>query len=48
MPINPLKDWKAKLERAHSSVVQSGKLTVWVVIRLFTGVLILESDKMKC
>ena len=29
MPINPQKDWKVKLERAHFSTVQSGKITVW-------------------
>ena len=29
MPITPYKDWKAKLERAHFSKVQSGKIPVW-------------------
>ena len=28
MPITPYKDWKVKLERAHYSKVQSGKITV--------------------
>ena len=27
-PMNPSKDWKAKLERAHFSKVQSSKITV--------------------
>ena len=28
VPINPQKDWKVKLERAHFSKVESGKITV--------------------
>ena len=30
VPITPYKDWKVKLERAHFSKVQSGKITVWL------------------
>ena len=29
VPMNPQKDWNAKLERAYISKVQSGKITVW-------------------
>ena len=29
--MNPLEDWKAKLERAHFFKVQSGKITVCAV-----------------
>ena len=35
MQINPKKDWKVKLERAHFSKVQSGKMTVSSVPDLY-------------
>ena len=40
VPMNPQKDWKAKLERAHFFKVQSGKI-IWKLIKqnkLFDGI----------
>ena len=35
--MNPKKDWKAKLERAHFFKVQSDRITVWTQNRAEIG-----------
>ena len=39
VPMNPYKDWKAKLERPHFFKVHSGKITVCLILQNFHGLI---------